>query len=160
MPHDPTLAAAIRELAAAVAALRSEVADVRDAVGRIEARLADAPADTSGPDRRRHPRVRIATAVRVLTDRHPGHALPATVVDHSVGGVGVIVDLLIPLGSYVTFLRPDGAAGGLEARVTNRSRLANVSTVDRPKWRLGCEFLRPPTADEFAAFGFAPEPKA
>ncbi len=140
---------AIRELALAVAALRSEIADVRDAVGRVEALLGGVTSD-GGRDRRRHPRSKVATAVSILSDRYPGHSLAGTVVDYSTGGLAVVLDVLIPLGSYVTFLPLGNAAPGnaIEARVTNRAPQGS-------RWRVGCEFLRTPTAEERAAYQFA-----
>ncbi len=142
---DSTLA----KLLDSVEKLRAEVAAIRSAVDRIDSQLGTVTGPENGRDRRRHPRSKVQTSVTVLSDRHPGHALPGVIVDCSAGGVAVVLDSLIPLGSYVTFLPVSQSEAGhsLEARVTNRMAIEG-------RWRLGCEFLRRPTPEERAAYGF------
>ncbi len=107
------------------------------------------PTPAAPPDRRTSPR-RKGNLVAVLISDAQGAAEPIEgwVVDRSPGGLGLLVDEEMAVGSVVT-VRPG------KARSDTRWIQVQVKSCrrERNSWNLGCQFVQKPAWSELRWFG-------
>jgi len=103
----------------------------------------------SSSERRTAPRRR-GNSVPILVSDADGVASPrhGIVVDRSIGGLGLRLDLEVPVGSVIT-VRPEEASPGASWIQVEVIRCTQVGD----SWRVGCQFLRTPAYATLLLFG-------
>ncbi len=138
-PND-TSALVTPELLADVRALQSELAAVKARLDVIESK------SYTPEERRKFSRQPVKVRVRLLSWHAQEAPIDAEVVDLSRGGLGLIVDTLFVVDSYLRVTSIQNPLGPrVEARV--RSRVPAGT-----RWRIGCEFTQPLTDEELGMF--------
>lgn len=130
--------------------LSAEVGDRKDTPARDPAPRVEAPSDPRPPKERRSSPRRKGNMVPLLISDAQATAEPVQgwVVDRSQGGLGLLVDEIVPLGTILS-VRP--------TKARNQFRWIQVEVKsarrERSSWNLSCQFLEKLSWNDLRIFG-------
>lgn len=156
------------ELAGRLAAVENELLRVNNVVQDLQQTLAvvqgridelgalDLPSSEKAAIRERRKEIRQATNVQVrVVQSQQSSPFDACIHDFTPSGVGIKVELLVPVGTIITLAPPPSPnpQPAVEAVVCNHREDGKVGESGSRRWELGCQLLRRLSGQELSSFG-------
>lgn len=136
-----------------VSNIQQKVADVQSCVDKCPACNGARQAAPTGRERRKETRQAVNVQVR-LNQSQQSATFDGCIHDFTPGGVGIKVELLVPVGTIITLAPPPSPNPQpvVEAVVCNH-RQDGTAESGSHRWELGCQLLRRLTGKELMGFG-------